>query len=71
MLVRTTTVSENLDFMHKAWLNRKDWQSNLELCNIAMDMLNQFDTMTYNKYWLTDEEEAFFDEFCTFVEICC
>jgi hypothetical protein len=58
----TFVVSNEFNMLLDIWRCRNTWINNPKKRNIAMQMFNDFDGMTYTQYWLTDEEELFIDK---------
>jgi hypothetical protein len=48
-----------------------NWMDDQQKRNVAMVMLNEFDRMTHNQYWLTDDEELFIDQITHTIESFC
>jgi hypothetical protein len=47
------------------------WIEDSEKRDKAIEMLNEFDQRTFNRYWLTDEEELMIDSLEHLVEAYC
>ncbi len=47
------------------------WIDDSEKRDKAIEMLNEFDQRTFNRYWLTDEEELMIDSLEHLVEAYC
>jgi len=69
--LRTFIISDNIKFIEEAWNNMHNWMDDPKKRNAAMQMLNEFDGMTHNQYWLTDDEELFIDQITHMIESCC
>ena len=69
--MRTFIISDNIKFIEEAWNNMLNWMDDPKKRNAAMQMLNEFDGMTHNQYWLTDDEELFIDQITHMIESCC
>ena len=67
----TFIISDNIEFIEEAWNNMHNWMDDPKKRNQAMQMLNEFDGMTHNQYWLTDAEELFIDQITHMIESCC
>ena len=67
----TFIISDNIQYITDAWDNMHNWMDNPQKRNAAIQMLNEFDRMTHNQYWLTDEEELFIDQIIHTIESCC
>jgi hypothetical protein len=48
-----------------------NWMDDPKKRDMFMSMLNEFDQMTHDQYWLTDDEELFIDQITHIVESCC
>ena len=67
----TFIISDNIAFIEEVWSNMHNWMDDQQKRNAAMVMLNEFDRMTHNQYWLTDDEELFIDQITHTIESCC
>ena len=67
----TTIISANIDTIRQVYANRFNWCHDDNSRSKAIDLLNEFDVMTYNIYWLTDQEECLLDELADFIEAYC
>jgi len=65
----TTIISENIDLIRKVYDNRFNWCHDHKSRDKAIDMLNEFDMMTYRDYWLSEQEECLLDELSNFIEV--
>lgn len=71
MEVSTTIISDNVALIRQVYANRTVWMHEPDSVGKAIDLLNEFDMMTYNNYWLTVEEECLLDNFADFLEAAC
>jgi hypothetical protein len=71
MDLSTTIISDNIELIRQVYANRHNWSVNSVSRGKAIDMLNEFDMMTYGNYWLTDQEERLLDQLSDFVEALC
>ncbi len=71
MDLSTTIISDNIELIRQVYANRHNWSVNPVSRGKAIDMLNEFDMMTYGNYWLTDQEERLLDQLSDFVEALC
>ena len=67
----TFIISDNIEFIGEVWSNMHNWMDDQQKRNAAMVMLNEFDRMTHNQFWLTDDEELFIDQITHTIESCC
>lgn len=67
----TFHVTENMKFIAEVHDKFYLWIEDSEKRDHAIKMLNEFDQMTYNKYWLTDDEENMIDHLEHLVEAYC
>ena len=67
----TYIISDNIQFITETWDNMHNWMDDPKKRDMCMSMLNEFDHMTHNQYWLTDEEELFIDQITHTIESCC
>lgn len=64
-------ISDNIVFIAEVWSNMHNWMDDPLMRNTAMTMLNEFDRMTHNQFWLTDDEELFIDQITHTIESYC
>lgn len=67
----TFIISDNIEFIGEIWSNMHNWMDDPKKRDICISMLNEFDSMTHNQYWLTDDEELFIDQITHTIESCC
>lgn len=67
----TTTISNNIDLLRQVRDNLPQWIHAPTARNQAIDLLNEMDLMTYNKFWLTEEEEFLLDYISNAIEAYC
>ena len=58
----TTIISDNVRFIGEVADVFFLWIEDPKKRDDAMKMLNDFDTMTDKRYWLTEDEELFIDQ---------
>ena len=58
----TTIISDNIKFIGEVADVFYLWIEDPKKRDDAMKMLNDFDTMTDKKFWLTEDEELFIDQ---------
>lgn len=58
----STIISDNIKFIGEVADVFYLWIEDPKRRDQAMKMLNEFDTMTDNKFWLTEDEELFIDQ---------
>jgi hypothetical protein len=58
----STIISDNIKFIGEVADVFFLWIEDPKKRDDAMKMLNDFDTMTDNKFWLTEDEELFIDQ---------
>ena len=58
----TTIISDNIKFIGEVADVFYLWIEDPKKRDDAMKMLNEFDTMTDKKFWLTEDEELFIDQ---------
>jgi hypothetical protein len=58
----TTIISDNVRFITEVADVFYLWIEDPKKRDDAMKMLNDFDTMTDKRYWLTEDEELFIDQ---------
>jgi len=58
----TTIISDNVRFIGEVADVFFLWIEDPKKRDDAMKMLNDFDTMTDKKFWLTEDEELFIDQ---------
>jgi hypothetical protein len=58
----TTIISDNIKFIGEVADVFFLWIEDPKKRDDAMKMLNDFDTMTDKRYWLTEDEELFIDQ---------
>jgi hypothetical protein len=58
----TTIISDNIKFIGEVADVFFLWIEDPKKRDDAMKMLNDFDTMTDKKFWLTEDEELFIDQ---------
>ena len=68
---QTTILSDNLSLIAEVWDNMHHWMDDATKRDAAIQMLNEFDSMVGNKYWLTDAEELFLDQVAHTIESYC
>lgn len=69
--MRTCIISDNIALLITICNNLNSWMHDPHKRNVAMLMLNEFDRMTYNQYWLTDDEELFINHIINTIESYC
>ena len=58
----STIISDNIQFINEVADVFYLWIEDPKRRDQAMKMLNDFDTMTDKKFWLTEDEELFIDQ---------
>ena len=58
----STIISDNIQFINEVADVFYLWIDDPKRRDQAMKMLNDFDTMTDKKFWLTEDEELFIDQ---------
>ena len=58
----STIISDNIKFIGEVADVFFLWIEDPKKREDAMKMLNEFDTMTFNKFWLTEDEELFINQ---------
>lgn len=58
----STIISDNIKFIGEVADVFFLWIEDPKKRDDAMKMLNEFDTMTFNKFWLTEDEELFINQ---------
>lgn len=58
----STIISDNIQFIGEVADVFFLWIEDPKKRDDAMKMLNEFDTMTFNKFWLTEDEELFINQ---------
>ena len=58
----STIISDNIQFIGEVADVFYLWIEDPKRRDQAMKMLNEFDTMTDNKFWLTEDEELFIEQ---------
>ena len=58
----STIISDNIQFIGEVADVFYLWIDDPKRRDQAMKMLNDFDTMTDKKFWLTEDEELFIDQ---------
>ena len=58
----STIISDNIQFIGEVADVFYLWIEDPKRRDQAMKMLNDFDTMTDKKFWLTEDEELFIDQ---------
>lgn len=58
----STIISDNIQFINEVADVFYLWIEDPKRRDQAMKMLNEFDTMTDNKFWLTEDEELFIEQ---------
>ena len=58
----STIISDNMQFIGEVADVFYLWIEDPKRRDQAMKMLNDFDTMTDKKFWLTEDEELFIDQ---------
>jgi hypothetical protein len=58
----STIISDNMQFIGEVADVFFLWIEDPKKRDDAMKMLNEFDTMTFNKFWLTEDEELFINQ---------
>ena len=58
----STIISDNIKFIGEVADVFYLWIEDPKKRDDAMKMLNEFDTMTDKKFWLTEDEELFIDQ---------
>jgi hypothetical protein len=67
----TFFVSDDVSFISEVHDKFFLWIDDSEKRDKAIEMLNEFDQRTFNRYWLTDEEELMIDSLEHLVEAYC
>jgi hypothetical protein len=67
----TFITSDNISFIEEVFENRHNWMDDPKKRDLCMSMLNEFDHMTHDQYWLTDDEELFINQAIHTIESCC
>lgn len=71
MTPSTFFVSDDVAFISEVHDKFFLWIDDSEKRDKAIEMLNEFDQRTFNRYWLTDEEELMIDSLEHLVEAYC
>lgn len=67
----TFFVTDDVAFIHEVHEKFYMWIEDSDKRDHAIKMLNEFDQLTFNRYWLTDEEEHMIDSLEHLVEAYC
>jgi hypothetical protein len=67
----TFFVSDDVSFISEVHDKFFLWIDDSEKRDKAIEMLNEFDQRTFNRYWITDEEELMIDSLEHLVEAYC
>jgi hypothetical protein len=67
----TFFVSDDVSFISEVHDKFFLWIEDEEKRDKAIEMLNEFDQRTFNRYWITDEEELMIDSLEHLVEAYC
>jgi len=70
-MASATIISDDIAFITEVWDNMHNWLEDENKRNTAIKMLNEFDAMVADAYWLTDAEEAFLAEIAHTIESYC